>query len=168
MLYCVLTIITDKWITGTANIIYPRRTYVHHNTEVIITVVKIRMTWCPVPIFSSCPCVAVWPPPVDFTVQTDPDLRAVTSRWNCADKLVHFFSVFNGGQVCVFLSAVGLSFSPIHSLRDKVVLMEKTCGEDDPPWGRQNVFKYEVALINFFQCFSLQLVTFSNYCRVKV
>lgn len=49
---------------------------------------------------------------VDVTEQANPDLEVVANRCICVDKLIHFFGVVNGGQVCVCLPAVGLSFSP--------------------------------------------------------
>ena len=123
----ILTSVTEKWTLLRASCIKPLCSVSNAHAELLT--VKTWFFWMPFLIFSSSPCVAIWPPPVDFTVQADPHLRAATSRWNCVDKFIHFVSVFDGGQVCVFLSAVGLSFSPSHSLRNKVVLMENTCGD---------------------------------------
>lgn len=87
----------------------------------------------PVPVVSSTPCEPIWPPPADLTVQTDPELRAVSGRWNCAVQLLHFFSVLDGGQVCVSLFAVALSFSPSLCIINIVVLTGTACG-DEPAW----------------------------------
>ncbi len=90
----------------------------HHNTFFITT---IWLSIKPVhiePRFTCRPVLFI----TTRLLQPDPDTSIIQTLL----QLVHVIHVVSGGQICVFLSAVSLSFSPVLRLIYKVILTLNT------------------------------------------
>ncbi len=139
-----LTIIADEMLLGVTLYIMPSSILVHINTVSI----SIWLCWSPVPILRliSSVEVRVTQRPNPCVLQSNPDTAstAVHSLYGLF-YVILFLYVIDSDQICVFLSAVTLSFSPVHLLIHKVILTRRWTDHD---WGETHSHRSQTHYIH--------------------
>ncbi len=154
-----LTIIADKMLLGVTLYIMPSSIIVHINTVSI----SIWLWLSPVPILRLISSWLSWSPAailrlissVEVRVTQRPNPCVLQSNPDTVSTAVHslyglfyvilFLYVIDSDQICVFLSAVSLSFSPALLLIHKVILTRRWTDHD---WGETHSHRSQTHYIH--------------------